>query len=321
MLGDERETALYAACGVSNNAKLAKLLLNAGAEVNDGDASYHVAEFDNCDCIQVLFEHGMDENHRATVLLRKLDFEDADGVRAILRWGADPNAHGVWGKSSLHQAIMRRRSLEVIKALLDAGANPNDLRQDGASVYYLAARYGRPDVVELLHQFGLCPPELTPTEKLVAACGLADESTARQLTEQHSRLINTLNDDQRSAICDCGRSGSTRAIQVMLAVGFDITQQDNQGFTPLHWAAWYGHLECVNMLLERGAPVDITNNYNGEALDSAIWGYANSDGDDRNCRAIITSLVAAGADIERVTPFPSGHAESDALLRELGRSG
>ncbi|MEM7315971.1 MAG: ankyrin repeat domain-containing protein, partial [Planctomycetota bacterium] len=83
MLGEERETALYAACGVVNNAQLAEMLLAAGADVNDGDASYHVAEFDTYDCIRVLFEHGMDENHRATVLLRKLDFEEPVGVRTI----------------------------------------------------------------------------------------------------------------------------------------------------------------------------------------------------------------------------------------------
>jgi hypothetical protein len=36
--------------------------------------------------------------------------------------------------------------------------------------------------------------------------------------------------------------------------------------------------------------------------------------------AILDMLIAAGADVEEVTPFPSGVAEVDDLLRRHGHS-
>jgi Ankyrin repeats (3 copies)/Ankyrin repeat len=36
----------------------------------------------------------------------------------------------------------------------------------------------------------------------------------------------------------------------------NIATQDNNGQTPMSWAAWYGHLEVVKLLLEKGAEVD-----------------------------------------------------------------
>ena len=67
-------------CGVVNNSALTEMLLDYGAEVNDEEATYHVAEFDEHDCIRVLIGAGLDEKRQATILLRKIDFEDVEGV-------------------------------------------------------------------------------------------------------------------------------------------------------------------------------------------------------------------------------------------------
>src|SRR5215216_5821316 len=37
--------------------------------------------------------------------------------------------------------------------------------------------------------------------------------------------------------------------------GADVNQQDDQGWTPLNWAAGKGNLEMVNLLVENGADV------------------------------------------------------------------
>lgn len=154
LLGDDKESALYGACGVSNNATLARLLLNAGANANDGEATYHVAESDSHDCIRALFEFGMDIDHQATVLLRKLDFDDIEGVKVILQSGIDPNHPGIWGKTALHQAIMRGRSLAIIELIIQHGGDVNATRYDGTTARQLAEAEGRDDVVTLLQKHG-----------------------------------------------------------------------------------------------------------------------------------------------------------------------
>ena len=133
---------------------MARLLLKAGAEVNDGEAAYHVAESNSHDCIKVLFEFGMNADHKATVLLRKLDFDDIEGVKVILESGTDPNHPGIWGKTALHQAIMRGRSLAIIKLIIQHGGDVNALRSDGTTAVQLAEADGRDDVVQLLRKHG-----------------------------------------------------------------------------------------------------------------------------------------------------------------------
>ncbi|MGI9519448.1 MAG: ankyrin repeat domain-containing protein, partial [Pirellulaceae bacterium] len=255
----------------------------------------------------------------ATVLLRKLDFDDIEGVRYLLDRGVDVNHAGYWGKTPLHQVIMRGRDLPTIQLLVDRGADVNATRKsDGATPYLLACLYGRDDVAQRLVDNG-ASARLTPVESLMAVCGLGLRDEAMALVQENPQLPDELTEDQHRVITLAGRKGNQQAIDTMLDVGFDIAARDEQGFTALHWAAWYGHLPCVQRLLERGAPLDIKNNYGGTVIDSTVWGYANSDGDDRHCREILEQLVAAGANVHDVSPFPSGHGESDDVLRGHGR--
>ena len=51
---DSDETALYGACGVSNHAGMTELLLDAGANPNDGEALYHACEHFDTACLDLL---------------------------------------------------------------------------------------------------------------------------------------------------------------------------------------------------------------------------------------------------------------------------
>ena len=318
MLDDERETALYAACGVCNNPQLARLLIKHGAIVDDDDATYHVAEFPNHECMGVLLDHGLSADHAATMLLRKLDFDDVEGARYLLERGVDVNHAGRWGKTPLHQAIMRGRDLDTIILLVESGADVNARRKDDATPYYLACIHGRRDVASYLAGRG-ADTELEPADALLAACGLGDAERTRAVVEAYPDLAGSLSESQRSVFSLAGKTGNRGALELMLDCGVDINATGEWGFTALHWAAWYGHVDCVRLLIERGAPLDARNDYGGTVIDSTVWGFANSDGDDRHCREILKLLITAGANVHDVSPFPSGHDEADALLREFGR--
>ena len=51
--------SLYGATGVNNNSSLARLLLERGADVNDGESIYHAAQCDHRECMDVLAEFGV----------------------------------------------------------------------------------------------------------------------------------------------------------------------------------------------------------------------------------------------------------------------
>ena len=58
-----------------------------------------------------------------------------------------------------------------------------------------------------------------------------------------------------SQLIDAVKTGQLAKVEEALNAGADIHQQDEQGWTPLNWAAGKGSVEIVSLLLNRGADV------------------------------------------------------------------
>jgi uncharacterized protein len=56
-------------------------------------------------------------------------------------------------------------------------------------------------------------------------------------------------------LIDAVKTGQLAKVEEALNAGADIQQQDEQGWTPLNWAAGKGSVEIVSLLLNRGADV------------------------------------------------------------------
>lgn len=56
-------------------------------------------------------------------------------------------------------------------------------------------------------------------------------------------------------LIDAVKTGQLAGVEAALNAGADIHQQDEQGWTPLNWAAGRGSVEIVSLLLNRGADV------------------------------------------------------------------
>src|SRR6266850_1265982 len=148
LLAHGGDTALMFAARVGDVAS-AKLLVAAGANVNDADA-WGVS---------------------ATVLAAHSGFGEL--VEFLLEKGADANA-AASGFTALHEAIMRRDE-KTVSALLARGADPNaplrtwtptrrhsdDFHFDpelvGATPFWLAARFSQPGIMRLLVKRGADP--------------------------------------------------------------------------------------------------------------------------------------------------------------------
>ena len=122
-----RLSALYGAAGQNRDPEMTRLLLDAGADPNDGESLYHALE--NLHCTRLLLAAGS-RIAGSNALYRVLDLDNIEALRLLLSYGANPNepASGKptsdWG-SPLLWAIRRRRSLAHITALLEAGASPS----------------------------------------------------------------------------------------------------------------------------------------------------------------------------------------------------
>src|SRR5262245_40339477 len=88
--GNEFESVLYGAAGVAHHAELTRLLVERGADPNDGEVTYHTPETYDNGALHVLVESGKLAPHSlATLLLRKHDWHDYPGAVYLLEHGAD----------------------------------------------------------------------------------------------------------------------------------------------------------------------------------------------------------------------------------------
>jgi hypothetical protein len=87
----------------------------------------------------------------------------------------------------------------------------------------------------------------------------------------------------------------------------------NQGMTGLHEAVWRCDHATVRMLIERGAPLEVKNDYGGTVLDFALWVIRNQPGNHRTWRALLDLLIAAGADVAGA----AGHDAIEAALQAV----
>src|SRR3989442_3434777 len=131
-----------------------RLLLERGADPNDGEAVYHSPETRDNAALKLLVETGkLTAENLALMLIRKHDWHDYEGAKYLLEHGADPNYKRDRGWIAIHHAIARDNNLDIIDLLLDHGADPT-VSNDGKSAVAMAARRGRGDLLALFERRG-----------------------------------------------------------------------------------------------------------------------------------------------------------------------
>jgi ankyrin repeat protein len=269
------ESALYGAAGVAHHPELTRLLVERGADPNDDEVPYHSPETLDNRAMKILVESGkLTPASLATMLVRKFDWHDDEGVAWLLAHGADPNFLSHWGGRPLHHALSRGNPLTYFELLLDRGADPGLLAKDGTTAYSVAARMARVDVLDLFERRGFAVA-LEGDDAFLAACARADEATARRVVASDPSTVQRLQSQNSGLLVDFAGSGSTAAVSLMLDLGFDIGAGRSNppwaaGETALHVAAWRGRLDMVKLLIERGAPLEAVDHSGATPLAVSV---------------------------------------------------
>jgi hypothetical protein len=111
--------------------------------------------------------------------------------------------------------------------------------------------------------------------------------------------------------------GKTDVAAYLLDQGVDPVAGDGTGMNAFHWAANRGQLDTTRMLIRRGVPLEIRNNYGGTVLGATVWAAAHEPKADH--LPIIEALIQAGAVLDEVG-YPTGNEHVDEILRRHGMS-
>ena len=307
-----RLSALYGAAGQNHNPGLTKLLLEAGADPNDGESLYHALE--NPTCTRLLLEAGA----RVTgtnALYRSLDLADAEPLRLLLAHGGDPNEPAGSAPTNdygtpLLWAIRRRRSPAHVEALLADGANPSASTPKGVSAYVLALQYGLPEVADLLRKAGGASAAPSREEQFIAACATGDEPAARQMLADCPDLIDGLSEFQLGLLPELAAEGCGEAVRLMVKLGWPIATRGGDWMaSALNHAVFRGDAGLARFLLEQGASWKETHGFGDNVCGSLSWASCNTPVEGGDWPGCAEALVAHGLPPAR--PDPEG---SDAVI-------
>jgi hypothetical protein len=271
-------SALYGAAGVARDPTLTEMLLNAGADPNDGESLYHSLE--NLDCTTLLLQRGA----RVTgthALWRALDMPDATALELLLAHGGDanepaPDGLKVWA-TPLLRAIALRRSPRHVAALLAAGADAKAKTKtaEGVSAYRLAMQVGLLEVAAQLRAAG-AEETLTVEEDFVSACARADIAQARSIQARHPELPGSLPDDRLRLLPDTVAWGSSTAVKIMVELGWPLDVRGGDwDATALNHAVFRGDVDLTVCLLDHGASWRETQGYGSDVLGTLGWASEN----------------------------------------------
>ncbi|WP_339763647.1 ankyrin repeat domain-containing protein [uncultured Hoeflea sp.] len=272
---DHQLSVLYGAIGHGDNMVLGRWLLEKGANPNDNESLYHATELGHHEGLRMLLEHGA--NPRGTnALLRAMDFDDITAVRMLLDAGAladefdgtHVGGERPWVIPALHQAARRMSSPEMIRLLLDAGADP--ARQfEGCSCYGYARVFGNQALAREIEKRGAAP-QLTSEETLLAMAADGADTQGRvidaeRLPEAYRNIIRTI----------LHLPGKLDHIKRLVALGIEADHPDAEGLTPVQAAGWEGLPEVMGYLLSLGPNLSHQNGYGGTLLSTIMHGSEN----------------------------------------------
>ncbi len=282
--GDHSLSALYGAAGKNHDPEMTRMLLEAGANPDDGQSLYHSMETPDVTCAILLLEAGA-AVEGTNALHHQLDTDALEGLRLLLAHTRDADDSSSGLGSPLLWAIRRRRSLAHIEALLEAGADPRAKTRDGVSAYRLAMLQGLSDVANALETRG-AGDSLSLEDRFVAACARADEGEARRMLASKPDLLTTLSEAQVRQLPNLTEAGNGEAVRLMVTLGWPIAVRGGDwDASALNLAVFRGDAALTRFLLEHGARWTEQQGFGDNVNGDARLGLAQPRGGSRRLGA------------------------------------
>ena len=247
-----------------------------------------------------------------TPLFEAISRSDAAMVEFLLDRGAtfrivddDQNTPLIW-------AIEHGCSAAFVERLVELGAKPDAVTEDGRTLIHAAARAGRADVLEYLVSLDL--PVDAQNEKGQTAVHIAVAAGATEVLETLFALgadPNIRDSAIKTPLHAAVEKNDMAMVDILLShpeVRRRINEFKtfNEGFTPLHAAVLRNNEALVEKLVDVGANVNIEDNQSRHSLFLAV---------EKGKPAMARLLIRLGANVESA---PVYNADGSGMIHWIG---
>ena len=284
---------------------------------SDGTASGWTAlqwavSSDQEDVVAYLAEQGADvdirnPNGESPLLTIAHDAGKLQMIRTLLEAGADPNLTDSSGNSAILYA-MGAEALEVVALLIDYGADLNAVGTDSATpLLFGISTYSTASTLYLLDQgVNVDPVDHNGMQPLHWAAMAGVPEVVEKLIDRGADP-NVRNPDGTTPLIMAAQTDRTRAARTLIERGADPNLAERGGWTPLVYAASNGNGELMRLLIDSGADVDHRTDFGTRAIDIAI---------DSLVMPPVEQLMCAGSSLDLLDPDDRTPLER-ARVREI----
>lgn len=176
------------------------------------------------------------------------------------------------GRAALHRAVLHNR-LNVVKLLLDYGADVNNKTKSGLTALYTASCVGCLPIVQLLLQYDADSNIKTISSGYTALFAAAENGhyAVVDLLLTYGTDVNMRSHSGHTILYWAARNGYCSLLRLLLVHGANVNVKTPFGESPLYVAAGDGSYEIVNTLLCHNADVNILTNNGCSSLYFAVY--------------------------------------------------
>jgi ankyrin repeat protein len=293
---DDGETPLQRAAW-NGHLECALQLLMAGAEIDHKGGLYGSAleissRRGHLEFVEFLLERGASNKEAALYAATKAGH--AEIVRSLLEKDT-PMAHEKTSiEPTLLHAAARSGNPGVVRCILDAGGHTDIVTANskGETPLHIAATVGDAESFHLLLNDGADPFAVSSTEGSVLhhACASGRTQIVRSMIQEFTSInLNEPSLDRLPLIIAC-MGGSEDLVELLIAHGANVNQENDRGDCPLAAAIRCNHPKIALQLIHHGANVNqgsLPNSADSPLSAACIGGYPE----------LLRAMLDRGADL------------------------
>jgi ankyrin repeat protein len=211
----------------------------------------------NLEVAELLLDHGAELEGRcygeATALACAATEGHDDLVRAFIKRGAKVNVYVANGNSALHQAAVRDHA-KVVRVLLEAGATRDLCVVDGTGIasapLNMAARRNAPGALKALLEAGADPNQVCGWDPPLNQAAWVNSTRMVKALVNAGANVNASGPSGVTALHIAAEKGNAWIVDFLAKAGASGVLRDGRGYSPLHLAVLETRPRAVRKLLE-----------------------------------------------------------------------